>query len=301
MCFEHEPGGEHPERPDRLSAVLSGFQRAQLDSIVTELIAQPVDEELVLRVHDQELVHKIKETSVNGGGVIDVDTRTSSASWRAALIAAGAGLQAVSELQKGKASAAFCAVRPPGHHATVSKSMGFCLLNNVAVTAKQLKEQGEKVLIVDYDAHHGNGTQDVFYSDPDVLFISFHLMPLYPGTGSVKEIGEGDGIGTTINIPLPPRTTGDVFLSAWDQIALPAIEAFSPTWLLISAGFDSRIDDPLGCFKLTDKGFETLTEISMSIAKKFCQGKLISVLEGGYNFDGNAKASISHIKTLNKF
>ena len=193
MCFEHEPGGEHPERPDRLSAVLSGFQRAQLDSIVTELIAQPVDEELVLRVHDQELVHKIKETSVNGGGVIDVDTRTSSASWRTALIAAGAGLQAVSELQKGKASAAFCAVRPPGHHATVSKSMGFCLLNNVAVTAKQLKEQGEKVLIVDYDAHHGNGTQDVFYSDPDVLFISFHQMPLYPGTGSVKEIGEGDG------------------------------------------------------------------------------------------------------------
>ena len=138
MCFEHEPGGEHPERPDRLSAVLSGFQRAQLDSIVTELIAQPVDEELVLRVHDQELVHKIKETSANGGGVIDADTRISSASWRAALIAAGAGLQAVSELQKGKASAAFCAVRPPGHHATVSKSMGFCLLNNVAVTAKRL-------------------------------------------------------------------------------------------------------------------------------------------------------------------
>ena len=280
MCFEHEPGGEHPERPDRLSAVLSGFQRAQLDSIVTELIAQPVDEELVLRVHDQELVHKIKETSVNGGGVIDVDTRTSSASWRAALIAAGAGLQAVSELQKGKATAAFCAIRPPGHHATISKSMGFCLLNNVAVTAKQLKEQGEKVLIVDYDAHHGNGTQDVFYSDPDVLFISFHQMPLYPGTGSVKEIGEGDGIGATINIPLPPRTTGDVFLSAWDQIALPAIEEFSPTWLLISAGFDAHRRDPLTDLGLTAGDYNLLTS---QIIQTVPAGRRLVFLEGGYD------------------
>ena len=280
ICFEHQPSGNHPERPDRLSAVLDGLERAQLDSTITKLQAEPVDEGLVLQVHDPELVYELKEISEQGGGVVDADTRMSSASWQAALVAAGAGLQAVNELQKGTATSAFCAVRPPGHHATISKSMGFCLLNNVAVTAKKLRDQGEKVLIVDYDAHHGNGTQDVFYSDPAVLFISLHQMPLYPWTGVVNERGIGDGEGTTLNIPLHPGTTGDVYLSAWEKLALPIVQKFAPTWLIISAGFDAHRRDPLTDLGLTSGDYNLLTS---QIIQTVPAGRRLVFLEGAYD------------------
>ena len=280
ICLEHAPGGKHPERPARLSAVLAGLERAQMDSTVTKVLAEPADENLVMQVHDHDLIDQLKAVSEQGGGIVDEDTKMSSASWKAARIAAGAGLQAVDELRNGSASAAFCAVRPPGHHATISQSMGFCLLNNVAVAAKQLRDQGEKVLIVDYDAHHGNGTQDVFYSDPDVLFVSFHQMPLYPWTGAVDERGMGKGIGTTLNIPLRAGTTGDVFLSAWEEIALPVIERFKPTWLIISAGFDAHRRDPLADLGLTSGDYNLFTSRIIQIVPS---GRRLVFLEGGYD------------------
>lgn len=280
ICFEHQPSGNHPERPDRLSAVFDGLKRASMGSTITKLSAEAVDENMVLQVHDQELISELKKISEQGGGIVDADTRMSSASWKAALVAAGAGLQAIDELQNGTAISAFCAVRPPGHHATISKSMGFCLLNNVAVTAKKLRNQGEKVLIVDYDAHHGNGTQDVFYSDPNVLFISLHQMPLYPWTGAVNERGIGDGIGTTLNIPLRPGTTGDVYLSAWENLALPIIEKFEPTWLIISAGFDAHRRDPLTELGLTSGDYNLLTS---RIIQTVPAGRRLVFLEGGYD------------------
>ena len=280
MCFEHVPGGKHPERPSRLSSVLAGLERAQIDSAVTKVRAEPADEDAVLQVHDHVLIDQLKTVSERGGGIVDEDTRMSSASWKAARVAAGAGLQAIDELRNGTATSAFCAVRPPGHHATISHSMGFCLLNNVAVAAKKLREQGEKVLIVDYDAHHGNGTQDVFYSDPEVLFLSFHQMPLYPGTGAVDERGKGKGIGTTLNIPLRAGTTGDVFLSAWDQIALPVIERFKPSWLILSAGFDAHRRDPLTDLGLTSGDYNLLTS---RIIQTVPAGRRLVFLEGGYD------------------
>ena len=280
ICFEHQPSANHPERPDRLSAVFDGLKRASMGSTITKLSAEAVDENMVLQVHDQELISELKKISEQGGGIVDADTRMSSASWKAALVAAGAGLQAIDELQNGTAISAFCAVRPPGHHATISKSMGFCLLNNVAVTAKKLRNEGEKVLIVDYDAHHGNGTQDVFYSDPNVLFISLHQMPLYPWTGAVNERGIGDGIGTTLNIPLRPGTTGDVYLSAWENLALPIIEKFEPTWLIISAGFDAHRRDPLTELGLTSGDYNLLTS---RIIQTVPAGRRLVFLEGGYD------------------
>ena len=187
----------------------------------------------------------IEQFCAKGGGNLDPDTYASEASWVAALHAAGAGPQAVDALRSGSADLAFLAVRPPGHHAIANQAMGFCLFNNVAVTAKMLTENGERVAIVDWDIHHGNGTQDLFVSDPNVLYLSIHQFPFYPGGGWLDEVGTGPGAGFTINIPVPGNTAGDVYEAAFDRVFIPALRQFKPDWILVSAGYDAHADDPL--------------------------------------------------------
>jgi acetoin utilization deacetylase AcuC-like enzyme len=234
-------------------------------------------------VHPPALIDSIERFCAEGGGAIDADTAVGPSSFDVAMLAAGAGLELVRGLEAGQGTAGFCAVRPPGHHATATRPMGFCLFNNVAITAASLADRGERVAIVDYDAHHGNGTQDIFYEDPRVFYVSLHEWPLYPGTGPLDQVGHGAGLGTTINVPLPAGTAGDVYRRAVDDLVIPALEGFAPTWLLISAGFDAHRADPLTGLGLTAGDFADLTARLVALVP---DGRRLLFLEGGYDLDG---------------
>ncbi|CAN5471941.1 histone deacetylase [soil metagenome] len=242
---EHDPGAWHVERPNRLAAVLRGAAGAGINEALVRVATRPATHAELERVHSAGYLGALERFCLAGGGDLDPDTSVGPQSWLAALEAAGSGLDAVERLDQGEADAAFCVVRPPGHHARPNQAMGFCLLNNVAVTAAALADRGERVLIVDWDAHHGNGTQEAFYDDGRVLYVSLHQSPLYPYTGALDETGTGAGEGCTVNLPLPAGATGDVALAALDEVVSPAVEAFAPTWLLVSAGFDAHRRDPL--------------------------------------------------------
>jgi acetoin utilization deacetylase AcuC-like enzyme len=293
--LEHLAGPRHPERPERLQAVLSGVQRhADIDALVPLEPIEAARSDLE-RVHPAAYLDRIEQICAGGGGRLDPDTYASAGTWRAATLAAGAGLTAVDALRRGEGDAAFCAVRPPGHHANSTVSMGFCLISNVAVVAASLADQGERVLIVDYDAHHGNGTQDVFYHDPRVLFVSLHQWPLYPGTGRHTDVGAGAGTGYTINVPVPAGTTGDVYLRALDEIVAPRVEAFDPTWLIVSAGFDAHRFDPITELGLTSGDYITITRRVLQWAPA---GRRIVMLEGGYDLDALAWSSAGVVGVL---
>ena len=237
---EHVAGKKHPESPARLEAVWKGLAKLFLDEDLVRIAQRIATETELLRCHPIEHIRALESLDAEGGGRMDPDTAISAGSWGAARLAAGSGLAAVEALTQSEAETAFCAIRPPGHHATPDRSMGFCLINNIAVTAASLIAKGEKVAVIDIDAHHGNGTQEIFYFDPRVLMISIHQWPLYPGTGSEEEIGELNGKGFTVNVPLPPGSTGSTYRSALDKIVVPLVEDFQPDWVLVSAGFDAH-------------------------------------------------------------
>jgi acetoin utilization deacetylase AcuC-like enzyme len=291
----HATGRGHPERPARLQAVQEGVERAALADALIPLPGREATAAELERVHPAAYLETLEARSRAGGGLLDADTVVSADSWRAAVTAAGTGIAAIDALSAGAADAAFLALRPPGHHARPSQGMGFCLLNNVAVAAAELAERGEKVLIVDYDAHHGNGTQEIFYTDPRVMYVSFHEWPLYPGTGRHDEIGHGAGEGTTVNLPLPAGATGDVYLRALDEVVAPRVDRFAPTWVLISAGFDAHRSDPLTGLGLSAGDFAAMSE---RIAEWAAPGRLISFLEGGYDLDALRNSVAASLPTL---
>lgn len=280
--LDHLTGRGHPERPERLQAVLDGAEHAGLSAMLTAVEPRAARRDELLRVHTGAYLDSLRSLVELGGGHLDPDTVVSAGSWRAAELAAGACLSAVEALKAGLGTAAFCAVRPPGHHATPEHAMGFCLVSNVAVAAAALVDQGERVVIVDYDAHHGNGTQAVFYDDPRVLYVSLHQWPLYPGTGAVRDVGLGPGRGFTLNIPLPPHATGDVYIRALEEVILPITERFAPTWLIISAGFDAHRDDPITDLALSAGDYVLMTRRLLALVP---EGRRLVVLEGGYDLD----------------
>jgi len=253
-------------------------------------------------VHDLNYLEFLAKTQKKDFFALDPDTIGCSKSWEVARLAAGAVIQAVEEVGKGNLKNAFCAIRPPGHHALRDRAMGFCFLNNIAIAAAHLIEEHSyaRILIVDWDAHHGNGTQHIFYSDPKVFYFSLHQYPFYPGTGAASETGDGVGKGVTLNIPLAAGSGDEEFFRAIKEKLLPAAQDFKPQFILISAGFDAHQADPLTGLNVTEKGFEEATQVVKEFAEKECEGRLVSVLEGGYDLKALADSLILHLKVLSE-
>lgn len=260
---------------------MDGVRDLHLEDAITYVGSPEAELEALARVHTTKYLDELEDFCRQGGGDIDPDTYARSDSFTAARRAAGAGLEAIRALERQGEGVAFVPVRPPGHHAETDRAMGFCLLNNVAVSAAALAAKGQRVLIVDWDVHHGNGTQDLFWNEPSVLYVSTHQWPCYPGSGSAAEIGGTGARGTTVNVPLPPGATGDVFREAFERIVSPAVESFRPTWVLVSAGFDAHRDDPLADLSLSAGDFAELAGVVAGYAPE--PGRLLIFLEGGYD------------------
>ena len=293
----------HPERPERLIAIRDGLERGGvLKSLYRIAPRRVTDQELEL-VHKPSYVALVRRELSNLQGLKELstgDTLASPDSLRAAEFAAGGVLNVVDAVMAGKVRNAFAAVRPPGHHATPDRGMGFCIFNNVAIAARylQMKHGIGRVLIVDWDYHHGNGTQDIFYNDGSVFYFSTHHYGAYPGTGSVGETGRGRGAGKILNVPMAPGAGDDQFLQAFETRLVPAARNFKPDFILISAGFDSMRDDLLGQFDITPQGFAAMTRVVLKLADEFSRGRLVSVLEGGYRLDGLAESVRAHVQAL---
>ena len=293
-CLAHDTGPGHAERPERLLAVLDALRAAfpQLEPRA----APRASRGQLLRVHAPALLEQVLQAHPSGRIALDPDTMLSPASAEAALRAAGAAVAAVDAVRGGEAARAFCAVRPPGHHATADTAMGFCLFNNVAVAAAHAmaKHGLSRVAIADFDVHHGNGTQAIFEQDPRVLFLSSHQWPLYPGTGGADERGAGN----IHNAPLPAGAGGDLFRAAWRQRLLPELDRFRPQLLLVSAGFDAHRRDPLAALQLEADDYAWLTHEFAAIARRHAQGRIVSMLEGGYDLDALRECSVAHVGAL---
>ena len=298
---QHDPGAGHPERPERYDAVTQALSAAGLLNPAARIRPRFATEDEIALCHSHAYIQKVKQEIGAGARQLSTgDTDVGPRSFDVALEAAGGILNAVDAVIERKARNAFCVVRPPGHHARPEQGMGFCIFNSIAIAARyaQRKHGIGKVLIADWDVHHGNGTQDIFYSDGSVLFFSTHQSPWYPGTGPASETGEGKGRNCTINVPLPAGSGRSEIVGAFRERLRPAADRFQPDLVLISAGFDSRIDDPLGRFRLSDDDFGDLTAILLEIAGQHAGSRLVSVLEGGYNLSGLASGATAHVKAL---
>ena len=298
---EHLTGDGHPERPDRYTAVIEALAADGLLERTLNLAPRSATVEEIAACHSLDYIRLARDEIAAGAGHLSTgDTEVSTDSYDVALLAAGGVLTAVDAVIEGKAGNAFCVVRPPGHHARPAQGMGFCVFNNIAVGARYAQQKCglERVLIVDWDVHHGNGTQDIFYSDPSVFFASSHQAPWYPGTGKTWETGEAGARGTTLNMPFPAGSGREEILGAFRAKLLPAARAFRPDLVMISAGFDSRIGDPLGNFTLSDDDFAEATTLLRELADVTAGNRVVSVLEGGYNLSGLASAARSHVEAL---
>ncbi|HIJ53749.1 MAG TPA: SUMF1/EgtB/PvdO family nonheme iron enzyme [Planctomycetes bacterium] len=303
IYLEHKTTEGHPERPQRLVAIVEGLKQKGLYSQLLALSPSPAAVEWIQMVHSPEYIQRAENSCRNGTRYLDsMDTPISPRSYDAALMAVGGVFSAIDAVMQKKITNAFCAVRPPGHHAVEDAAMGFCIFNNVAIGARyiQKKYHLSKILIVDWDVHHGNATQAMFYDDPNVLYFGVHQYPFYPGTGSEAEKGSGKGLNYNINVPLPAGSTDDDYVRVFKEKLEPAALTFSPDFVLISAGFDAHENDLLGGMKVTAQGFAQLTAIVKTIAQKCCQGRLVSVLEGGYDLEGLAASVEAHIQVLMK-
>ncbi len=296
-CVEHDMGEGHPERPERMRAVDQALE-AEVFQILARDVAPRASLEALTRVHPADYVKAIERASPTQGRTqLDQDTSMSPGTYEAALRAAGGATFAVDEVLRGAVVNAFVATRPPGHHAEQATPMGFCFFNNAAIAARHAKAVHgcERVAIVDFDVHHGNGTQDIFWSDKSVLYASTHQMPLYPGTGARSECGEYDQI---VNAPLSAGDGGDVFREAFEAAILPRLDNFAPDFLIISAGFDAHYRDPLGNLKLREEDFAWATRKLMEIASRRCANRVVSLLEGGYDLQGLSRSVAAHVSAL---
>src|ERR1700681_2066765 len=297
----HDPGSGHPKRPERYDAVVDALSTEGLMKSLGRIESRFATEDEIALCHSHSYIQKVKQEIAAGARELSTgDTQVGPQSLDVALQTVGGILNAVDAVIERKAQNAFCVVRPPGHHARPEQGMGFCIFNSIAIAARyaQRKHGLGKVLIADWDVHHGNGTQDIFYSDGSVLFFSTHQSPWYPGTGDAAETGDGKGKSCTINVPLPAGSGRSEIVGSFRQRLMPAAERFQPDLVLISAGYDSRIDDPLGRFRLSDDDFAELTAIMLEIAGQHAGGRLVSVLEGGYNLSGLASGATAHVKAL---
>jgi acetoin utilization deacetylase AcuC-like enzyme len=296
VCIEHETGRHHPERPDRLRYVLAGLDAPEFSTLDRKDAPLATADDVALAHPKDHVADVLGSVPATGLAMIDADTVVSPKSGEAALRAVGAILAAVDDVFEGRARNGFCATRPPGHHAEAAQSMGFCLFNNVVIAAHHARRKHgiRRIAVMDFDVHHGNGTQHLFQSDRDLFYGSTHQMPLYPGTGAVSE----RGVGNIVNAPLRPGAGSDEFRSAMTEIILPAITTFDPELLLISAGFDAHRDDPLGGLGLVEEDYAWATAELCRVADECCDGRVVSTLEGGYDLEALRDSAAAHVAAL---
>jgi acetoin utilization deacetylase AcuC-like enzyme len=289
VYLKHDTG-QHVENARRLEATMSHLEQTRLNQQLTAIRPRAASAEEISLVHDNQYISHIRDVAQRGGGWLDVDTVMSPDSYQAAIYAAGGTIRASEAVMNGEVDSAFALVRPPGHHATSHRAMGFCLFNNVAIAAKYAlaKYKLARVIIIDFDVHHGNGTQAAFYDNPQVLYISTHEYPFYPGTGGIEETGGGVGEGTTINIPLPAGCSDGEYLQVFEQIVVPAARRFNPQFIMVSAGYDLHWVDEIALMQVSTSGFAQMVRIIKGLADELCNGRLVLSLEGGYNLQALA-------------
>lgn len=297
---KHDNGPRHPERPTRIDAIELGLRESGLWETLARPEWAPASDADLLWCHTPELVASVRQMAESGGASFDSDTRVSPLSNDVARLAAGAAIAAVDAVSGGEFDNAFVAMRPPGHHATRDTAMGFCLFNHVAIAARHAQLKGiERVAILDFDVHHGNGTQDIFYEDASVFFCSLHQWPLYPGSGAAAETGRGAGTGATLNIPLEAGSEWHEYLAAWEE-AGRAAKLFGPQLILISCGFDAHARDPLGGMNLKSEDFAQLIRVAKQWAKELCDNRLVCILEGAYDLTALKESTVAVIEELHR-